>query len=300
MVRPCRLGLLLILAMLLSACGAGRSARAQALDDEDEVEGPAMQQDFFIDESTFDSWVFGNSRNATNARARLDSMLELKLAELDRVARLTEAQKKKLELASRGDIKRFFDQVAVKRQTFDLVRRDRQKFGMFYQEIQPLQQALQRGLFGDGSLFAKTVKKSLDDGQAVAFDALNAQRRQFQRQARLGRLLVTLDHSVGLDQDQRQRLTKLIVEETRSPIRPSSYDLYCVLIQLAQLPEDRIKPIFHDSQWLAIHQLLAQSKAYKQIMRREGVLPGESPDEPWAVAIDPEAPKSASDGKKSD
>ena len=43
-----------------------------------------------------------------------------------------------------------------------LVRNDQQKLGQFYQELQPLIQRAQRGLFGEGSLFAKSVRATLD------------------------------------------------------------------------------------------------------------------------------------------
>jgi hypothetical protein len=63
----------------------------------------------FINEQQLDSSIFQTDRDATGARRRLDSQLSLQLEEIDRVCKLTEAQKVKLQLAARGDIKRFFD-----------------------------------------------------------------------------------------------------------------------------------------------------------------------------------------------
>ena len=122
-----------------------------------------------------------------------------------------------LELASRGDIKRFFDKVEVKRKAFQLVRNDQQKFGEFYQQIQPLQQTFNQGLFGDDSLFAKTVKKTLDPGQLAQYDDLSRQRRQLRQQAMLGRVLATLDNSLALE--IRQRRAPLEVDR-RGDARP--------------------------------------------------------------------------------
>jgi hypothetical protein len=295
-----RVGLWLVLAWL-AVCGWGPSARAQVPDDEDELEAqlPA-QRNFIIDESNFDMWVFGNSRNGATALARLETVLHLKIAELDRAVRLTKLQKQKLELASRGDIKRFFDKVEEKRKAFQLVRNDQQKFGEFYQQLQPLQQTFNQGLFGDDSLFAKTVKKTLDRGQVAQYDDLSRQRRVLRQQAKLGRVLATLDNSLGLDTSQRRRLSKLIVEETHPPRKPSSYDFYVVLYQLALLPEERIRPILHEAQWKVMSPMLIRAKAYKLMLSKQGLLPGEPGDERWVVSADPEAPKSTPNEKKSD
>ena len=46
---------------------------------------------------------------------------------IDAVNRLTPGQRQKLELAGRGDIKHFFDQVEAKRREFEEVRNDLQK-----------------------------------------------------------------------------------------------------------------------------------------------------------------------------
>ncbi|WP_406694893.1 hypothetical protein V5E97_28005 [Singulisphaera sp. Ch08] len=291
-------GLVLALAVLISASGLARSTRAQVVDDEDEVENQAVQQNFMIDESNFDIWVFGRPSLSGNVRTRLEALLTLKIAEIDRVARLTDAQKKKLELAAHGDIQRFFDKVAEKRKAFELVRHDRQKFAEIFQQLMPLQQAYNKGLFHADSIFAKTVKKTLDDRQAADFDALNAKRRRFQQQGRLGHLLATLDTNLALDRQQRQRFLKFVVEETRSPRDSTAFDDYIILYQLAQLPEERVKLYFRDPQWPIMRQLLAHSLSYKQRMKSQGILPGESSDEPWIVSVDFESPSSTSIDKK--
>lgn len=288
------LSLLLTAALVISACGGlGRSAWAQVQDDMDENEADTqVMQEFLLDESNFEMWVFGNITNGQHAFARLESQLTLKIEEIDRVCRLTEAQKQKLKLASLGDIKRFFDQVAEKRKAFELVRRDRQKFGAFYQQLVPLQQTFHKGLFDANSFFAKTIKKTLDERQAADYDALTAKRRQFQQQGRLGHLLATLDTNMALDRRQRQRLLKFIAEETRSPRESTAFDDYFILYQLAQLPEGRVKPYFRDPQWHVMRLLLAHSLSYKQRMIAQGVLPGESSTEPWIVPVDFNAPTS--------
>ncbi|AGA27737.1 hypothetical protein [Singulisphaera acidiphila] len=294
MIRTLRLGLLLALVGFLAA-ELGPSARGQVLDDEVEEEShsqmPGIGQPFMIAEANFDHVVFGNARNSATALARLETLVKLKIDEVDQVARLTDAQKKKLELASRGDIKRFFDQVEEKRKAFQLVRNDQQKYAAFYQQLNPLRQAFSQGLFGEDSIFTKTLKKSLDEGQIVEYGNLGRQRRALSQEARIGRVLAILDHSVGLDVAQRRKLMKLIIEETRPPKIFGNYDIYAVLFQLSRLPQDRIKPIFQEPQWRLVHAQLEGAKKYEKILISQGAFPLGPDAERWIVAVDPEAPK---------
>ena len=297
MIRTLRFGLLLALAGFL-ACGFGPSARGQVIDDEVEEElgaqmMPGMRQQFMIAESNFDQVVFGNARTPATALARLETLVKLKIDEVDQVARLTDAQKKKLELASRGDIKRFFDQVEEKRKAFQLVRNDQQKYAAFYQQLNPLRTALSQGLFGENSFFTKTLKKSLDEGQVVKYEDLGRRRLVLSQQARIGRVLAILDNSVGLDSRQRRQLLKLIVEETRPPKVYGTYDIYVVLFQLSRLPQDRIKPIFREAQWRLVRQQLDAALRYEQMLKKQGVLAAGPEAERWIVPADFEAPELA-------
>ena len=123
---PRSIGRLLIAAALLAIVGAGQSARAQQIDD-DEEEAPAQPvmrggfNAFVMNDAQFDQWVFGNMgvANAGVARNKLDSLLTLHVDDLERTCGLTPVQKKKLLLAGRGDIKRFFDRIDDLRKKFD-------------------------------------------------------------------------------------------------------------------------------------------------------------------------------------
>lgn len=295
MIRTHWFGLLLALVGIL-ACESGPSARGQVLDDEVEEELNAsmpgmlgVQQQFMIADSSFDQVVFGTARTSAAALARLETLVKLKIDEVDQVARLTDAQRKKLELASRGDIRRFFDQVDEKRKGFQLVRNDQQKYAAFYQQLHPLRTALSQGLFGEDSIFTKTLKKTLNDGQVVKYDDLGRRRRLLSQEARIGRVLAILDNSVGLDSSQRRKLLKLIVEETRPPKIYGTYDIYVVLFQLSRLPQERIKPIFQEAQWRLVRAQLEVAQKYEQMLTRQGVLPAGEANERWIVPVDPEA-----------
>jgi hypothetical protein len=67
---------------------------------------PKPKQRVILFSGTFDELVYGSDSNAANFQARLDNRLKLKLEEIDRISGLTDAQKQKLQMAGRGDLKR--------------------------------------------------------------------------------------------------------------------------------------------------------------------------------------------------
>src|SRR5208283_5075319 len=109
---------------------------------EEEAEANAAAQPargvWVMTDDQFDQWVFGGPRNSKAGRNKLDSLLALQVDDVARMCPLSEVQKKKLLLAGRGDIKRFFDKVEEKRKKFEKVKQDQTKIGEIYQELVPL------------------------------------------------------------------------------------------------------------------------------------------------------------------
>jgi hypothetical protein len=120
-----------------------------------------------VEPENFDRWLFADEQSETGRRRRLDEILKTKVKLATLVHHLTELQRAKLQLAGRGDIKRFFDRVEDRRRDFE---KDRQSFRTGFaalQRLQPLAQVYRDGPFGDGSLFAKSLSKINDDQEAV-------------------------------------------------------------------------------------------------------------------------------------
>jgi hypothetical protein len=284
------LGSLLIAVALAVFLGSGRPARGQddgfdvpdvdprANADTNTLQARRAMVAFNrgqMNEAQFDMWVFGNARSAVAARARLESSLKVKLAAVEQITRLTPAQKKKAELAARGDLKRFFDDVEDRRNRFKILNKDQDqaKLAEFYQSLQPVQTAFQSGVFGAGSVFAKTLRKTLDAAQFARYDADVRERNLFRYRAKVGLAVATLDRSVGLTHDQRERLTTLILEGTHPPRKSSQLDTQFVLYQLAHLDEAKVRPIFNEAQWNLVKHQLTGAQAYEQMLTRQGMLP---------------------------
>jgi hypothetical protein len=107
----------------------------------------------------FDRWLFADGGYHTAHQRYLDDLLRAKVETAARKHGLTELQRAKLQLAGRGDIKRFFDEVQEKRQRFEEDRQDFNAGLAALRRLDPLTRVYQEGPFGDGSLFAKTLRK---------------------------------------------------------------------------------------------------------------------------------------------
>jgi hypothetical protein len=76
---------------------------------------------------------------------------------------LTELQRAKLQIAGKGDIKRFFDRAEEGRREFKLNKVEPRDAVAALRRLKPLSDAYDDGPFGDGSLFAKTLDRINDD-----------------------------------------------------------------------------------------------------------------------------------------
>lgn len=263
--------------LVISVCGlhvAGIGGNSGLHAEDEDLPAPAaVENNFEIHESNFDQWVFGSGRTTAQGKQRIETLLTLNIEDVDRTCHLTEIQKKKLMLAGRGDIKRYFDEVEAVRREFMVVRRDQEKFNQIWQKIQPLQTKLQSGIYTDDSFFLKTVHTTLTSEQATVYEAAQLERRKSRYFARIDHFVAMLENSLPLKDEQRQRLIKLLQEETRVPRKVGTYDFYVVQYQLANIPEAKLKPIFDKQQWQAIQQQIAQGRGMEQFLRTNKILP---------------------------
>jgi hypothetical protein len=132
-----------------------------------------------VDRDNFDRWLFGDAGDpAAQARRlgrledpadeaargrHLERLLQTRLDAATREHKLTLPQRAKLQLAGRGDIKRFFDQVEDRRREFETERRVYKNGLAALRRLEPLRQVFQDGPFGDSSLFAKTLQRINDE-----------------------------------------------------------------------------------------------------------------------------------------
>ncbi|HKI18942.1 MAG TPA: hypothetical protein VKA15_13735, partial [Isosphaeraceae bacterium] len=246
------------------------------LDDDNEVEANAAGMVFMRGNQPgveqFEQWVFNQMGGAGIARNRLNAALELHIDEINRFCGINEAQKRKLQLAGRGDIKRFFDRVDEAKRRYMLVMNDQNH--NIWEDVQPLQSMLGGGIFGDESIFAKTVKKTLSNDQSATLAEQERQRNKHRYLITIDWFITHVDKGLGMTAEQRKRLSALL-KETRPPRRFGSSDYYYLMYRAGLIPEERIKPIFDDIQWRVFSQQINQGRGMQQWLKNNGMIEDE-------------------------
>jgi hypothetical protein len=264
-------------AALAAIIAHGENVRAQDdFDDDGEVEANAAGMVFIQQQQPgieqFEQWIFNRTGGAGIARNRLNAALELHIDEINRFCGITDIQKRKLMLAGRGDIKRFFDRVDDAKRRYLLVMNDQNH--NIWEDIQPLQTALNVGIFGDESMFAKTVKKTLTSEQATMLAGQAQQRNKNRYVITVDWFITHVDKGLGMTAEQRRRLSELL-KETPPPRRFGSSDYYYLMYRAGQIAEDRLKPIFDDVQWRLLSMQLNQARGMQQWLKNNGMIEDE-------------------------
>jgi hypothetical protein len=269
--RGLRIGLA---AAALALLGPNPLCRAQ-FDDEDEAPpAPAAARPaFVVNARQFNVWVFASAD--APPRERFEAALTILLEEAEVVCGLTEAQVAKLRLAGLGDITRFRDRVDAKRRELQDKSYDQDRANEVLQKVQPLRLAFQAGLFGDGSLFGRTLEGMLDEGQARRYAAGLLQRAVFAYLAKVDLAVASWARSMGLTADQRQRLTWLILAETRAPRRLGQQEQLVVPYQVSKIDQDKLRPLFDDKQWPIFDRVLNQGRQMERALLDSGYLPAD-------------------------
>jgi hypothetical protein len=236
------------------------------------VPPPVVVRNQWTDDN-FDQWIFGQDRNAARARQRLDSSLAVHIEAIHRASPLTDAQRKKLQLAGRGDVKRFFDSYETVKQKFHLIKDDQQKFQEIWQDINPLQTILQAGMFEGDSLFCKSLRHTLTSEQWAKYDAVERERREFSHHTSIVQAVIGWEQSMPLRATQRRELIELLTKETKPPRKLSPYGSTWVLFQASRLPREKLKPIFDDMQWRSMNQYLGNARNLGTWIKQLGLLP---------------------------
>lgn len=220
----------------------------------------------------FDQWVFQQHGNAATARASLKESLELYTEDVDLACSLSDAQKRKLRLAGRGDIERFFRRYEKVKAKFQLIRNDQQKVNQIWQDINPLQIQLAMGIFDQDSLLQKCVVNTINREQFRKYLKVTEERRRFHHEAKIAIVITLLDQAAPVTADQRLKLSDLLRRETKPLRKSGQYDYYAMMYQVSKIDDTRFKAILDDIQWQVFNQQLAQMRGMKQWLEQNGLL----------------------------
>ncbi len=282
----------------------GSAAVASDDAEEDDAAPPVGQRQFVLSERQFDQLVFGGQPElqrrqvvqgangvqkvvvvvaqpaAMVFRQRMEATANAEIETVDRRVSLTEAQKKKLKLAARGDIAQLVSRADGLRTKLTSKPMNQQQYSDLMNELQPLRMSQQFQNFGENSLFRKTLRHTLTGEQRVRWQTLERERQKrvietaiqtWERTANGGKI----------PEPSRQKFIDVLSEFGNLPETRNSYIYYIVLVEAGKL-EDRLKPILSEETWGKLQIQITQAKQNEVALRRSGewpVRPVEDDDE---------------------
>jgi hypothetical protein len=237
------------------------------------------QNEFQMTQQQFDSWLTSGSnvRNQSPAE-HLKANFDMRLQEIDVLCKLSDEQRDRLQLAGDGDIARFERRVAAVRQELVGKTFDNNEIGDIYsKKISPLNQAWQRGVFGDESLFSKILATTLEAEQSEQFEKAMQERRARQHTVALKVFVAKMERAVPMTAAQRNALVDLLNEHSEPPLTSpkQQYAQYFALYHFSLVPEKDMKEIFDEEQLTAMQQTRQQGQQYKRWLQQHGLLPAE-------------------------
>jgi hypothetical protein len=249
--------------LFLSFVCSATSAFAQVAPDAAQKDAPAPPDHVPIEnaQEQFDRMAYGQSRNAAAARERLEALLGAQLDNLERICSVSKTQRKKIELAGKGDIKRFFDAIEEKRRQMQTAKGEAE-IDRLQTELAASATFLDNGLFDGRSFFHKTMRKTLSEDQVARYQADRRAAREFRHRALVGTSVAIFERALGLYDSQRRALTRLLLSETRPPTIAADHRVECVLVlaQAVNVPRSRLWPILTNDQKPSADRFIAKLK----------------------------------------
>ena len=253
------------------------AARLRA--DDDEVVVDNVNQ-FVVSENQIEQWVFRSNNGNVSAKQKVDGGLKLEIDLVKTAISLTDDQEKKLELAGRGDIARFFNELNIQKKKFPAGAMNQERFNQMWQQIQPLTARYQAGLHGRGSLFHKMLPIILTSEQLEQYRQFERERQRRHYKAKIEIVLTVVDQRIPLTHEQRQKLIALILEKSEPPKVYGQNDFYLVMWRISQIPEKDIRPIFDDQEWKAFTRMTQQVRGMGQWVQQMEAGLDDDPDKP--------------------
>lgn len=223
-----------------------------------------------VDERQLISWAFGDLVSLSAARQRAEELLAGQIEFVAHVGTLQPAQRRKLELAGRGDIVRFFESAEKLLSQQPRGQVSQAECQEVWQKLSPVRQQFTLGLHERGSLFHKTVRTTLTSEQLETLDRMEQQRAKRHYEAQIAAALAMLDCRIPLTRAQRERLTELLLAEATPPrMRGHAYyQYYFVYYRMSRLPEQELRKVFDDVEWKVLTRILDQFRGMERTFQQ--------------------------------
>lgn len=229
-------------------------------------------QDFQVDPSTIDAWIFQRQGGPEQAKKSLAAQIELKIEAVKSIIPLEEKQTQQMKLAGEGDIKRFFDGVTELKRKVSSMEMNQNAVNEAYQLTVPLQQKLAAGIFNRDSLLQKVLRGTLSSEQLEALEVAEKQRREQILSTLVKGYLANLDRSLPMTAEQLTRLTALLIDETANDKLEGEYGLYVVGYRLSKINDKKLSEILREPQLKVLQQVFGEMRGIEGFLRQQGMI----------------------------
>jgi hypothetical protein len=278
--------LILLTAMSSAHLDVGRPAAAQEAD-EPEGAAAAPPRRFRISDRSLDQWLFGAGNDAASARQLGEARLRSRIGYIDQICGLGAHQRKKLEVAGRGDIKRFFDRVDEIREELRLAERDVDRIRWLMSDAQAHCSRFRDRPFDEETLFGKTLRTILDAEQTARYRRSWSEGRLKAHESGIVWVVGLVKRRLGLSDPQSLRLRLVLLEETRPPPNSGPWSYYGIMYQASRIPEGKLRPIVEESKWQLLQKECEEARSREASLRESGYLPDEPPARETALGEPP-------------
>jgi len=240
-----------------------------------EVVDVEMGGEFVINQEMLDGIIFQPDATEASAMKRVRESFKKELDELCERYSLTSDQREKLALAGEGDLKRFLDRV---RQCHQQLKQAEEKMELQQPNAQQdhfaaafkLYADRQRGLFGSGSLFAKTRERTFSAEQLARFNADRAAEARRVTEVYVQLYIVLLQREIPLLATQREQLRKVILENIPPLSQEDESAVGFVAYKVSLINPQLLRPLLDDEQWEKLQKYFEHARENHLMLENQG------------------------------
>lgn len=202
-------------------------------------------------------YLFNGADEAT-FRRQLEIQSHIRVTRIAEVVGLDPEQLEKLQLATYGDLSRFYRELDhVRQKTKGLNSQNQNDMRKAWEFISPVQQRVSKGIIGEDSLTERILQSLLNDEQRAKYAEFQRQRDAVQFRTILRMTVSDLEKSLPLTEKQRDELIKLVEgkELAKAAVGQQSMQAYLGYIMLARLEDDELGELLDRQQLLTFRKL---------------------------------------------
>ncbi len=205
-------------------------------------------------------YLFNGADEAT-FRRQLENRAQIRVTRIAEVVKLDSSQLEKLQLATHGDLSRFYRELDhVRQKTKGLNPQNQQDMQKAWEFISPVQQRVSKGVIGEDSLTERILQSLLDDEQQTKYAEFQRQRHMAHFRAILRITISDLEKSMPLTEKQRDELIKLAVAQQlpHHAFDQQQMQAYLGYVMLARLRDHELSDLLDKQQLLTYRKLTEQ------------------------------------------